>query len=351
METFCRYILQQYPLPGPWLGNSPLRLRRESYILRESTTVIYHWYNGCYWECTPVTRLDKRMSTQLAKPSTWVPTKTVFHTPLHTTARIRMTVHFPYPDFRLEVLPMVLPDKRRWPIGTSSLVINPEFAQYVTGLPPYLQQYLTFVQCINSPGYCAKKLAAITEDDQILMVSDGSSIEGLQMSFGGILGTSGGEVLARVHGIATGQATCVLAGALLITHLSNFCHTIFPSLTVLVCCNNQSVIKRLNDGSKYDKVYPNSTLQPEWDLIEEAVQQYREQNLKHFKFKWVRGHQDSLKDDNILLTVQAEYNIMADDLATSFVHDHNMPISHSATIQGAEIPLRKAKLIFLLKRP
>ncbi len=49
----------------------------------------------------------------------------------------------------------------------------------------------------------------------------------------------------------------------------------FDNVSVNAFCDNESLIRGLTDRNGYDKVYPNSTLRPDWDLIEETVQQYR----------------------------------------------------------------------------
>jgi len=227
-----------------------------------------------------------------------------------------------------ETNPAPIPDNTTQLLQLSSIDTTPAFVQYIKTQPAHIQHYLKDVQWTRGPAYCASIIDTLVNDeDHLLLVSDGSSVEGLHMSFGGILGTLQGQVLARFKGIATGQpsshraeATGVLVGALLLIHLANYRDTNLQHVSVVVCCDNQSVIKRLNDRHKYDKVYPNSTLRPDWDLIEEAVQRYRDLRLRHLKFEWVRGHQDTLPSDAIL-TVQAEFNIMADNLATSVLHD------------------------------
>jgi hypothetical protein len=61
-------------------------------------------------------------------------------------------------------------------------------------------------------------------------------------------------------------------------------------------------------------VYPNTTLRPDWDLLEEIVASYRQIDAHQIDFEWVKGHQDLCKHDNEL-TPQALLNIRADEIA------------------------------------
>ena len=145
------------------------------------------------------------------------------------------------------------------------------------------------------------------------------------MSYGGVLGTEDGDVLARFLGEATGQtsshraeATGVLAGAMILTHLAIYGNINLHRLSVTVCCDNLSVIKRLHERQGYEKVYPNATLRPDWDLIEETHHCYKAIQLHQITYEWVKGHQDSISSDDPL-SVQSTYNILADALAAEVI--------------------------------
>ena len=101
----------------------------------------------------------------------------------------------------------------------------------------------------------------------------------------------------------------------------------FATLSVVAASDNQGMIKSLSDRMSYSKVYPNSTLRPDWDLLEEIVAVYRHIGLHDIQFEWVKGHQD----DSTLhheLTPQARFNIRSDKLASTITQSqgiHLMP--------------------------
>jgi hypothetical protein len=118
---------------------------------------------------------------------------------------------------------------------------DPEFDKYVAALPSYLWPFLTNIEWSTCPTTCAQRLVAMSSDVPVLLVSNGSSIDG--------------TILARFQGKAMGQpsshqakASGTLAGALLLlTHLALFTRQTFSNLSVTACCDNQSVIAPLTD--------------------------------------------------------------------------------------------------------
>ena len=85
------------------------------------------------------------------------------------------------------------------------------------------------------------------------------------------------------------------------------------------------MIKSLNDRMSYDTVYPNSTLRPDWDLLEEITTVYRQFPVKQVTFEWVKGHQDSLAT-HTELPPQALFNIRADTIANEFTQSQGMTL-------------------------
>jgi hypothetical protein len=79
------------------------------------------------------------------------------------------------------------------------------------------------------------------------------------------------------------------------------------------------MITSLADSSTYLTSYPNATLVPDWDLLEEIHQQYcLIPHITH-RYQWVRGHQDSNTPGNPgSLPIEARLNILADSLATEY---------------------------------
>lgn len=161
--------------------------------------------------------------------------------------------------------------------------------------------------------------------DALLVVSDGSCNEGNRMSYGVVIGTSTGVRLLEAQGPAAGsisshRAECYgcLAGAVILLHISVYTGQRFPvSLSVRTISDNQGMIRRLTERQKYSVAYANTTLAPDWDLIEEIHQVYS--TLLHppnHVYEWVLGHQDKCRSSNI--TIEARYNIEADVLAGEY---------------------------------
>jgi hypothetical protein len=76
------------------------------------------------------------------------------------------------------------------------------------------------------------------------------------------------------------------------------------------------MIKSLKDQMSYSQVYPNSTLRPDWDLLEEIITVYRQTEVQKVTFEWVKGHQDEQTSDYDL-SPNAIFNIHSDALATA----------------------------------
>ena len=70
-NRFCQIAKMHRP-QGSWI--LPLRLRRETYCLAGTdTSILYHWYAGSYWECSPARLVDGQFRLTLLRPSLWVP--------------------------------------------------------------------------------------------------------------------------------------------------------------------------------------------------------------------------------------------------------------------------------------
>ena len=223
---FCKYIATHHARLGGWIGISPLRLRRECYSLPESTEHIYYWYQGTYWKCSQPTGIGNHLTMKLVSPTEWTPSKTEFDRPYYTSARIHHTVYAPMvraiPTTRTHLPKQITNDFTVQP-RTRTLLTNPEFDEYVDNIPAYHRTFLQNIQWSTTPRHCAQQLQSLTNATPILIVTDGSSVEGVRMSFGGIIGTYAGDILARFHGPATGQpsshraeVTGVLAGSLIL---------------------------------------------------------------------------------------------------------------------------------------
>ena len=78
--------------------------------------------------------------------------------------------------------------------------------------------------------------------------------------------------------------------------------------------DNQGLVTTLAKRNEYTTPYPNSTLQSDWDLIEEIYTTYLHLNIANVTFKWIKGHQD-FDTPYDKLSFPAQYNVDADRLA------------------------------------
>ena len=150
------------------------------------------------------------------------------------------------------------------------------------------------------------------------------------MSFGVTIGLQDGRILVELMGPASGspsshraECTGCLAGAVFCAELHRFSGTSFNGLNIIVVSNNQGMIRSLSDRISHDKVYPNSTLRSDWDLLEEIVCQYKKMDLLSFVFEWVKGHQDAY-DPHRELSTLAVFNIQSDSLVATYTQQNGM---------------------------
>ena len=198
------------------------------------------------------------------------------------------------------------------------------FQDHIRNLAPWAQQLLSHVQWVTAPDQTALILASLHSETPLLVVSDGSSIETQHMSFGVTIGTITGQRLVELSGVGTGppsshraECTGCLAGALFCLEFLHFTTNSHSQLSVVVASDNQGMIKSLTDRMSYRKVFPNSTLYSDWDLLEEIITTYRKLEVFNVTFEWVKGHQDTALSDHDL-SPQAIYNIRSDQLANEF---------------------------------
>jgi ribonuclease HI len=121
------------------------------------------------------------------------------------------------------------------------------------------------------------------------------------------------------------ECTGCLAGALFCYKFMQFTTQAYNNITILVVSDNQGMVKSLNDRMSYTKVFPNSTLTPDRDLLEEIVATYRKLKVSGIKFEWVKGHQDTALHDHEL-TPQAIYNIRSDQLANEYTSTNGVQL-------------------------
>lgn len=276
LQVSPAYQLSRWLVPG-----QKLRLRREGYIHHTNNEdQVYIWRQGKYWAATPHRNLPHNY--ELQEPTDWTPENTC--TPLDIT-------HFFSPrrcavQNQLHFQSEQNPPKK----------IPRDFLEYVQHLESWEQDLLQHIDWKMAPFEIMHFLQhQWKRNDQLLIVSDGSSHELKAMSFGVVVGTSAGLQLVEIMGPAYGKPTShraectgALAGAILLRHLQMFTGTDYPSgLQVKAMSDNQGMIKSLTSRLQYNTPYPNATLVPDWDILEEIHYTYTQIGMKHLEYEWL----------------------------------------------------------------
>lgn len=312
-SKFCDYLEKEYTHTlGGWKPFHGARPRRETYFCHyTSNPVLYHWYQGAYWSC--VVSSETHGSYEMIESTPWKPH--LRSVPVDIKARAIRTIYLPT-DCSLSSLCVFSP----------STSIPALFSEYILTLPQWEQDLLRHLEWHSSgPFEFLAEVHRLAPSESLLVVSDGSSYERKSMSFGVTLGSSSGTEYIHIMGPAYGQAsshraecTGCLAGAVLLARIQEFTGNRLPThVAVTTISDNKGMIDSLIARRRYAEPYPNATLVPDWDLLEEIHNTYARLELSAHKFCWVRGHQDS-RSDGTRLSIEAQYNIRADALAGEF---------------------------------
>lgn len=290
---------------GSWaVPSHKLRRRRQTYF-QPSTHAIYHWRGDSYCEYRTANSQSKRFIPMGG--TVWAPT-----------------------DACIPISAMEQPDGSLYFSGEGRMVVSPgplpriprTFHQYIQTLQAWEQELLDGVELKYQPYEIRSQLSQFSENDCLLAVSDGSQ-RGSIISFGWVVGTEQGIEFAEHSGVGTGAPTShraeawgMLSACLFIYHVYQYtagydqhCDTQTP-LTFM--SDNNGLIVRLQKRLEYEVVYPNATLAPDWDLVEQITAMTKRMTSTRPTFQWIRGHQD---EDDPDLSVAARYNIRADILA------------------------------------
>jgi hypothetical protein len=152
------------------------------------------------------------------------------------------------------------------------------------------------------------------------------------MTFGWSLRTTYGKRLVTCGGPGFGpssshraEGTGMLSGAKFLYHLSHYTGIPLPNECHLFS-DNKGLLLRTKARLQYDKNYPNATLAPDWDLIEElcTMLQAITSDQPHFQpsIEHVKGHQDD-HAEYADLPLDAQMNVEADHEAENFYHHPN----------------------------
>jgi len=149
------------------------------------------------------------------------------------------------------------------------------------------------------------------------------------MGFGVVAGAATGIKFFEMQGPASGpitshraECTGVLAGAFALQQLIRFTNSSPITARLKIISDNKSLIEALTNRWSYPSSYTNYTLKADWDMVEEIVHTYRQvvTDVSQLEFQWVQGHQDQPNVDISSLPIEAQFNIQADELASTTVN-------------------------------
>ena len=91
-----------------------------------------------------------------------------------------------------------------------------------------------------------------------------------------------------------------------------------PKAPHLVSCDNQALIKTISKTTKYNMIFPNTTMEPEWDCLAQILATIQQLKAITPTMEHVRGHQDeqTLYEELPLL---AQLNCNADFFTNSYL--------------------------------
>jgi hypothetical protein len=189
-------------------------------------------------------------------------------------------------------------------------------------------------------------LFAALQQQNMLLASDGSQQSNMA-SFGWILGLHDGTRLATCSGPAYGaklnsyraEGYGLLSATRFLHHLRHHFHLELRHCSIV--CDNQSMVEKAGSIPHHlDDQYPNTTLEPEWDLLMEIwTTNAGVPPEQRPSFEFVKGHQDK-KKPYAELPLKAQLNCDADDLANGYIHRNPNKDYNTATM----IPSGKAQL-------
>ena len=234
-------------------------------------------------------------------PDTAIPAHT--HINPHT-----ITVHYNTSSWDLPQEPLPPPDAT--------------FHQYTQHLPSWEKALLHALELIDVTE--AELLQALQEP--CLICSDGSQI-GPKASLGWILSTYDGRRLAKCNGPAYGckpssyraEGYGILSGCRFLIQFRHH-HQIEEPWQLLFLCDNDSMLNKALEPQDLNRTFPNSTLDPDWDVVAEIWKAVHRLEGQHCRptFQHIKGHQD----DNTAygrLSLKAQLNVDADRLADAYI--------------------------------
>jgi hypothetical protein len=217
------------------------------------------------------------------------------------------------------------------------------FPEFIDTLPEWEQQLLQFAT-LRHPPFALLNQLSNPAGDSILAVSDGSHVHD-RIAFGWTIRNHAGLEVACSHGPGWGQGSShraegygFLSVVLFITRITEFCMWQQP-LSFQFFSDNNGLLSRVKQRVSYgDILYPNETLRPDWDIVEQ-IASFIQSSIHTITIDHVKGHQD---DDKAYeeLSPEAQMNVDADELAGEYIHEHFSPRP-----QAPMLPTTRCQLI------
>ncbi|KAL7565834.1 hypothetical protein ACA910_007394 [Epithemia clementina (nom. ined.)] len=213
------------------------------------------------------------------------------------------------------------------PAPVRSILPGPpsSFRDFVSTLPDWEQRLLAHVQLFYGDVFSfvstIQSAHSASTSMALLAASDGSAPQ-FQGTFGWVCALADGTRLASNFGIVYGYRTTSFRAELygLLSFLRFLIRTheytaVSLPLPVQLYTDSKSAIDRLTEMQQWPYFYPNTTMAPDWDVLQAIVTSLHLVGPS-LKLNHVRGHQDRATPVH-LLSLPAQLNVEADGLASS----------------------------------
>ena len=246
----------------------------------------------------------------------------------------------------------LLPEEQDAPLAS--------FADYVSTLDEWELRLLENLEILTDSE---EELWEILTHEECILACDGSA-PAPKGSFGWILSTATGRRLARCNGPAYGykvnsyrsEGYGMLSGTRFLVRFQQWQARTHPIEITLksheLICDNKSMGQVAMKHLKFLKIYPNSTLASEWDVIAEIRQSFLDLDpSSRPSIHHIKGHQDDEVEYD-KLPLKAQLNVQADQLAADFIQQHpdfdysRVPLLPSS---GCQVELPKGTVTHNLK--
>lgn len=213
---------------------------------------------------------------------------------------------------------------------TPRLLPASDLAVFLEQQHEWIQQLVKHVKLTSHFGALLESFVATPA---LLGASDGSVVKE-NGTFGWVIATATGEVLAKCMGPAFGipmnsfraEGYGLLSLLIFLFLVHQYAKTSIPHVKLL--CDNKALIEKVDAMAKCPRPqFPNETLDPSWDVLQQ-IQRLLRWLPQGYTAQWIKGHQDAISPA-ANLTTEAKLNIQADKLAGEF---QDLSPSHSTEL-------------------